>query len=649
VFVGNRSCDPIPGGLVTGQVTDQNTGAGVAGATITGSSGSGASATTEPASGDPAAGDGFYWMFYPGTGSQPLTAAMTNYTSVQHSVNVTPDAVSTAGFTLPAGQLSVSSQGVSVTTGMGSTTTATFTITNTGTAPATASLSEEPGSFTQQQAGVPTRLVKGTFSLGSHAQAVAAAKAGSGTGAAAGGESASGGATPADPPWTAITDYPTKIMDESLVTDPSSGKVYSIGGFDGSGDTTAGYVYDPSTQAWSPIASMQYAREHAAAAWINGRIYVAGGWDSTGNPVPQLEIYDPATDSWSQGTSMPTGLAASGVAVYNARLYVIGGCDAVNCGHTNVQVYDPAANSWSAAASYPEPISWLACGTLYGQVDCGGGQSTNGETTDAYSYDPAANQWSPIASLPIQMAAMSYAVSGDRLLVTGGITQNEVYLTNQGFSYDPDTNKWTALPNANYTVYRAASACGLYTVGGSVGGVTPIVSGETLPGYAQCTGDFNVGWLSESRNSVSLDPGQSTTVTLTFDAADASVTQPGAYDAELGISTSTPYLQPPVYVTLNATPPKTWGKITGTLTGANCDGTSTPLAGAVVAVDTATGSYTLLTDANGNYGLWLDKKADPLTLIASDSGWQPQTTQVRIVGGKITTSNFALAPQQACS
>jgi N-acetylneuraminic acid mutarotase len=667
IFLGNRSCDPVPGGLVTGRVTDKNTGAGVAGATVTGSATSGVSATTEPAGGDPATGDGFYSMFYPGTGSKPVAAAMTSYTGVKKSIAVTPDAVTTKNFALPAGQFSVSKPGVTVTTGMGSTKTATFTVTNTGTAPATANISEEPGSFTQQQAGAPVRLVKGTFSLGSHAAAAAHARPGATpaaharpgatpAGGAVGGQAPAvkadkngGSANPADPPWSAIADYPTRIMDESLVTDPGTGQVYSVGGFDGTADTTNGYVYDPAAQTWTAIAPMRYAREHAAAAWINGRIYVAGGWDTAGDPVPQLEIYDPATNTWSSGAAMPAGLAASGVAVYNARLYVIGGCDAANCDHTNVQVYDPAANSWSAAASYPEPASWLACGTLYGQVDCAGGQNQNGETTDAFSYDPAANQWSQVASLPIQMAAMSYATSGGRLLVSGGITQNEVYLTNQAFSYDPDTNAWTALPNANYTVYRAASACGLYTVGGSVGGVSPIVSGETLPGYGQCAGNFDVGWLTESGTSLSLAPGQSKTVTLTFDAADSSVTQPGAYDAELGLATSTPYPQPPVYVTLNATPPKTWGKITGTLTGANCDGTTPALAGAVVQVDTWAGNYTLLTDANGHYGLWLDKRSDPLTLIATGSGWQPQTAKAHVTAGTVTTRNFTLKPQRACS
>ena len=327
-------------------------------------------------------------------------------------------------------------------------------------------------------------------------------------------------------------------------------------------------MYDPSTRAWTAIAPMRYARERASAAWINGRIYLVGGWDDTGATVPQLEIYNPASNNWSHGSNAPDPLAASGVAVADARLYLVGGCDRLNCGHDDVQVYDPAADSWRSVATYPEPTSWAGCGTLYGQLDCAGGETSTGETADAFAYDPQLNRWAPIASLPIDLSAMGYAVADHRLLLTGGITQHDSELTNQGFSYDPDNNEWTALPNANSSLYRAASACGLYTVGGSLGDATGVAQAEQLPGYSDCDGNFDVGWLSESTSTVTLAPGKSATITFTVDAGDASVAQPGDYSAELAFAADTPYAAPPVHVTLTATPPKTWGKLAGTVLGA---------------------------------------------------------------------------------
>jgi hypothetical protein len=105
----------------------------------------------------------------------------------------------------------------------------------------------------------------------------------------------------------------------------------------------------------------------------------------------------------------------------------------------------------------------------------------------------------------------------------------------------------------------------------------------------------------------------------------------------------------PVAVTMNVTPPKTWGEITGTVSAAACGGSTSPLAGASVEVDSWAGDQVLTTGANGQYTLWLDRRSNPLTLIASDDGWLTQTAKVRVKAGQATTTNFTLTPQQGCS
>lgn len=75
VAIADRTLTPVTGGMLTGTVTDANTGKGVVGATV--SSGDGAvQAVTTATQGDPAIGDGFYETFVPGTGRHTFTAAM---------------------------------------------------------------------------------------------------------------------------------------------------------------------------------------------------------------------------------------------------------------------------------------------------------------------------------------------------------------------------------------------------------------------------------------------------------------------------------------------------------------------------------------------------------------------------------------------
>jgi Carboxypeptidase regulatory-like domain len=119
------------------------------------------------------------------------------------------------------------------------------------------------------------------------------------------------------------------------------------------------------------------------------------------------------------------------------------------------------------------------------------------------------------------------------------------------------------------------------------------------------------------------------------------VTQPGSYTAQLALGSDTPYQLAPIDVTMRVSPPKTWGKITGTVTSST---TGLPIAGATVQIDTWATSYTLKTDKFGNYALWLDVRNNPLQLIIAKDGFQPQTTKVKIRKGETTTASFALKP-----
>jgi hypothetical protein len=380
-------------------------------------------------------------------------------------------------------------------------------------------------------------------------------------------------------------------------------------------------------------------------ATVGGKLYVFGGWSSSGSAVAKTEIYNPASGTWTTGASNPKPYAGAGVSVLGGKIYLVGGCTS-SCGTTNVQVYDPASDSWSSASAYPESTSWLGCGGIGDQVYCAGGSAGTSSSRHAYTYDPSSDSWTPVADLPIILWGMGYSVADGQLLVSGGVTNGAV--TNQGFAYDPGSNAWSALPNSNNAVYRGGAACGFYKIGGSTGSYSAAKSSEMLPGYAQCAGT-DVPWLSEDKSEVTIQPGDSATVTVTLDANVAAITQPGTYSAQLMIDARTPYAISPVSVTFAVTPPKSWGKITGTVTGAGCTGTPGPLSAATVAISSNAASYTLKTDKNGQYVLWLDTSNNPLTVIAAQAGWTPQSTSVKISKQKTTTADFTLTPDHTCS
>jgi N-acetylneuraminic acid mutarotase/uncharacterized protein YegP (UPF0339 family) len=635
VFVGSRTCDPVHGGLVLGTVTDANTGAGITGALVTSTDAPADNTNTLAAGDDPAVGDGFFWMFSSLTGSHPFTAAKGHYTTASSTVTVAPNNTTKVTYSLKAGQLSITPSTVNKTVKWQGNATQNLTVTNTGTAPATVKIGEQPGGFQLQATGTgaPRNTVAGHFPAGSHHNPNGTLQPSTVKPADA--------TNPSDAPWTSIANYPTPIQDNA--SDYLGGKLYSAFGYTGAADTSALYVYDPGTTTWTQLASAADTREAPAHGFINGKWYVVGGWGSTGNPDPKLEIYDPSSNTWTTGASSPAPYAGSGTAVLNGKLYVIGGCGATTCGTTDVYVYDPSSNSWSKAANYPESVSWVSAGGVNGTLYTAGGYNGSSSLKHSYSYDASANSWSAGPDLPADLWGSFYTAANGQLLVSGGVTANSSQITNQGYSLNPGTGTWSALANANTTLYRGGSALGFYEVGGNPGGsfTPPVATAEVLPGFDQ-GGTTNVDWLSEDTTQLTLAPGASGTVKVKVDASVASITQPGTFTASLIYQTDTPYQVAATGVTMTVLPPATWGKIDGTIYGTDKNGNTAPIAGATVQVNTWAFSYTLKTDKNGYYALWLDYRNNTLQVIAAKDGYQPAEKDVDVVAGDTVTTDFTL-------
>jgi subtilisin family serine protease/N-acetylneuraminic acid mutarotase len=632
-------CLTVNGGLVLGQVQDLNTGDGVNGATVTSVDNPSEAATSFATPDDPALADGFYWLFSSLTGSHEFTASASRYVDDTQPVVVAADATVEADFALPAGQLAVEPADVSASLRLGQSANRTFTLTNTGTAPVELELSERRGSFEILGGGSPpdetsepatgpgeVRLVEGYFTPtaepGRDVPAGPPAQAG-----------------PAAEPWTDLANYPTAIMDNAAAE--VDGKLYSFGGYNGATRIPDAYVYDPATGQWGQVASMPAERMKPEAVALDGRVYVLGGWDNAGTTHATVFVYDPATDGWSQAADMPAGRTAPGAAAVDGQLYVVGGClDSANCAtSTNTWRYDPGSDSWSELAAYPETTAWLGCAGLEGQLFCTGGTDGSVASTATYAYDPGSDSWTQRADLPYDNWAMAYAAASGQFVVSGGVTNGFSTVTNQGAAYDPATDTWTEVEPSNQTVYRMGSACGFYKVGGSTGGFTPTPNTEVHPGFAECVTDVDVPWLSVSPLTATLQPGDSVQVTVSM---DATVEQPGTYTAGVGVRTDTPYQVAPVGVTMTVAPPRDWGKLTGTVTGVDCDGEASPLAGATVQVNGGKQQVTLTTGADGGYVYWLSVRNNPLTVIVAASGYVPQTRDTAIAARRTVVEDFAL-------
>ncbi|GAA4693544.1 S8 family serine peptidase [Promicromonospora umidemergens] len=150
----------------------------------------------------------------------------------------------------------------------------------------------------------------------------------------------------------------------------------------------------------------------------------------------------------------------------------------------------------------------------------------------------------------------------------------------------------------------------------------------------------DVPWLDVQPPAFTLEPGESTKVYVDMDSSR--VDQPGTYTSAVVADGSTPYDEPRAQVSLKVTPPASWGKIAGTVTGATCADETVPLEGAFVVVDGSEYDVTLVTGPEGGYARWMGVSNNRLTLLSSANGYPPEMRSARIIRGQTVVHDFEL-------
>jgi N-acetylneuraminic acid mutarotase len=154
-----------------------------------------------------------------------------------------------------------------------------------------------------------------------------------------------------------------------------------------------GFHFRPAGVWTSPLAPMPVARTRlAVAAGPDGRIYALGGFDGS-NPLTIVEAYNPHTNSWTTVAPMTTprnGLAAA--TGPDGRIYAIGGFDTDYL--SSVEAYDVGTNSWTHVASMVHPRYTLAAVTGPDkQIYAIGGEFRFASVNTVEVYNTATNRW----------------------------------------------------------------------------------------------------------------------------------------------------------------------------------------------------------------------------------------------------------------
>jgi len=227
-----------------------------------------------------------------------------------------------------------------------------------------------------------------------------------------------------------------------------------------------GYPQQRVGESWHSAPPMLHARSAHAVVSTGDAIYAIGGTGEGGRPVLDVERFDGAR--WVDETTLPgEGLNAPAAAAIDGRIYVIGGFKTVtNVPTDEVWIYKPSTHSWTAAAPLPAPRVVHAAVVVDGKIHVIGGGNSRSTLADHSEYDPATNRWIDRAPLSRSKGSPAAVAFGGKLYSIGGRSGpgdfGEVEI------YDPAADRWMMGPPIEPRgTAGAAVYCGtIYVFGG---------------------------------------------------------------------------------------------------------------------------------------------------------------------------------------
>jgi N-acetylneuraminic acid mutarotase len=138
------------------------------------------------------------------------------------------------------------------------------------------------------------------------------------------------------------------VINNKLYVLPGAcnGNGYPNAGYCATEATRRFYRYDPATNTLVSRRAAPHFHRRGAAAVLDGKLYVTGGFGASGEGISALDVYDPATNTWSTLAPVPGGGAARAGAALQGQFFVL-----VGGSPNRAYAYNRFTNQWKAKAA----------------------------------------------------------------------------------------------------------------------------------------------------------------------------------------------------------------------------------------------------------------------------------------------------------
>ncbi|XP_072023135.1 kelch-like protein 21 isoform X1 [Amphiura filiformis] len=250
--------------------------------------------------------------------------------------------------------------------------------------------------------------------------------------------------------WSKLAVMPYSL-NSAVMYDVASlaNDIYVTGGYEGSvggGAIASVWRYDTQKDTWDGENSLQCARYKHASAVMKGKLYILGGFDGT-HKLNHMEVFDPDKKEWTTKEPMIEPVAFPTATAWNEKLYVIGGLKEDDSIYEWMQCYDLQSESWSVIKTLQIQTKGCLSVLLNDLIYLVGGR-----TKDVHVYDPAADKTLQVAPLNCIHMCTGITVMEGKIYIIGGDN-----LKDRSWDvvecYDPSTNTWTEEGNMPLSLY----------------------------------------------------------------------------------------------------------------------------------------------------------------------------------------------------
>ncbi|KAL6439278.1 hypothetical protein ACFW04_003868 [Cataglyphis niger] len=194
--------------------------------------------------------------------------------------------------------------------------------------------------------------------------------------------------------WYQVSELPTRRCRAGLCV--LGGRVYAVGGFNGSLRVRTVDIYDAAADQWSPCPEMEARRSTLGVAVLGNCVYAVGGYDGESRQcLSSVECYNPEKDQWKPVPEMSARRSGAGVGVLDGILYAVGGHDGPLV-RKSVEAFNPETNQWTPVSDMALCRRNAGVVALNGLLYVVGGDDGSSSLASVEVYSPRTDTWTTL-------------------------------------------------------------------------------------------------------------------------------------------------------------------------------------------------------------------------------------------------------------